>query len=292
MEKFSKKPLELAGRSLVVATHSGVFHCDDVYAIALMSILSKDFGFEFEVIRTRDPKEIEKADIRIDVGGVYNEDALSFDHHQRDDKLIQANGIKFASFGLLCKWAFTAEIFEEMSKTIIYGIDYCDNTGKIHPEYPNKGLWVKDWQPLYKEAVDLDARFLELTKRAEEDIRRSMAQAVSSLQAEADFEEAKEELFDGKVVYLKDKFPISQEKHPEIIYLLNKEYDFYSLFKFSQGNEFQPEAWRGKEGEALSQASGIEGGIFCHLNGFLSKWKTKEAAIEAARISLKNLGKL
>lgn len=36
------------------------------------------------VIRTRDEREIAKADIAIDVGGVFDPDRFRFDHHQRE----------------------------------------------------------------------------------------------------------------------------------------------------------------------------------------------------------------
>lgn len=53
-----------------VATHSGAFHADEIFAVAtLMLALKKEEVF---VVRTRDPKTYEKADFVIDVGGVYD----------------------------------------------------------------------------------------------------------------------------------------------------------------------------------------------------------------------------
>jgi uncharacterized UPF0160 family protein len=68
------------GDALCVATHSGPFHCDDVFAGALLrSFLTPQLHF----IRTRDLARIAGADIAIDVGGEYDLARRRFDHHQR-----------------------------------------------------------------------------------------------------------------------------------------------------------------------------------------------------------------
>jgi len=66
---------------MLVATHSGPFHCDDVFAGALLrSFLDADLRF----VRTRELSLIAEADIAIDVGGQYDPAQRRFDHHQRD----------------------------------------------------------------------------------------------------------------------------------------------------------------------------------------------------------------
>src|SRR5689334_10616021 len=66
---------------MLVATHSGPFHCDDVFAGAL---LRSFFDAELRFVRTRELPVIAEADIAIDVGGKYDPAARRFDHHQRD----------------------------------------------------------------------------------------------------------------------------------------------------------------------------------------------------------------
>jgi len=68
-----------------VVTHNGVFHADEVTAIALLVIFTDTFSVDKDletIVRTRNPKIIAKADIAIDVGGVYDKDKFQFDHHQ------------------------------------------------------------------------------------------------------------------------------------------------------------------------------------------------------------------
>lgn len=68
-----------------VVTHNGQFHMDEVSAIAILKLsFSK---YEFEIIRTRDPEIISKAQedpekFVVDVGHVYDHNKNCYDHHQ------------------------------------------------------------------------------------------------------------------------------------------------------------------------------------------------------------------
>ena len=64
---------------MLAATHSGKFHADDVLAWALI----KEFlNPNATLIRTRDESRIQEADIVFDVGGIFDEATMRFDHHQ------------------------------------------------------------------------------------------------------------------------------------------------------------------------------------------------------------------
>lgn len=47
-----------------------------------------------------------------------------------------------------------------------------------------------------------------------------------------------------------------------------------------------PSAWRGLRDEELSATSGIPGGVFVHMSGFIGGNKTYEGALEMARKAL------
>ncbi|KAF9044723.1 metal-dependent protein hydrolase [Hymenopellis radicata] len=47
-----------------------------------------------------------------------------------------------------------------------------------------------------------------------------------------------------------------------------------------------PEAWRGVRDDALSKISGVEGCVFVHASGFIGGTKTKEGALQLARLAL------
>jgi uncharacterized UPF0160 family protein len=63
----------------LIATHSGSFHADDVFGVAVLAAVFPDH----RIIRTRNPDEIARADFVVDVGGVWDPAARRFDHHQR-----------------------------------------------------------------------------------------------------------------------------------------------------------------------------------------------------------------
>ena len=63
----------------LIATHSGTFHADDVFGVAVLATVFPDHV----IIRTRSAEEIARADFAVDVGGVWDPAAGRFDHHQR-----------------------------------------------------------------------------------------------------------------------------------------------------------------------------------------------------------------
>lgn len=67
--------------TLTLATHSGAFHADDVFACAFLDMF---FPEPVEIIRTRDRDTIEAADIAVDVGYKFIPAEMRFDHHQPD----------------------------------------------------------------------------------------------------------------------------------------------------------------------------------------------------------------
>lgn len=84
-------------RPLCLATHNGNFHADEVTAVALLVLFEKVNLCELHIIRTRDQHLLAQADIVLDVGAVYDEKTLRFDHHQ-----IVAGSI--SSAGLVWSW--------------------------------------------------------------------------------------------------------------------------------------------------------------------------------------------
>lgn len=67
--------------ALRIGTHSGTFHCDEVLACFMLRQLPR--YKDAEIIRTRDPEELTKCDIVVDVGGEFDPKRHRYDHHQR-----------------------------------------------------------------------------------------------------------------------------------------------------------------------------------------------------------------
>lgn len=64
----------------LIATHSGTFHADDVFGVAVLAAVFPGS----EIVRTRDPDALARADFTVDVGGVWDPARGRFDHHQRE----------------------------------------------------------------------------------------------------------------------------------------------------------------------------------------------------------------
>lgn len=82
---------------MLIVTHGGKFHADDAWAVAVLMLLYP----EAELVRTRDPAIIARADVAIDVGGVWDPAAGRFDHHQKGFDGARVSGVPYASAGLV-----------------------------------------------------------------------------------------------------------------------------------------------------------------------------------------------
>lgn len=72
------------GAAPLIATHDGIFHCDDALACFLLRRLP-DYR-DAKIVRTRDPDVLSVSDVVVDVGGVYDPERHRYDHHQRSFK--------------------------------------------------------------------------------------------------------------------------------------------------------------------------------------------------------------
>lgn len=90
-----------------IATHDGAFHCDEVLACHMLHHHTKAYQHA-DIVRTRDPEKLEKADIVVDVGAKYDVEKHRFDHHQRGfegtfESLGKRSRTKLSSAGLVYK---------------------------------------------------------------------------------------------------------------------------------------------------------------------------------------------
>lgn len=133
------------GEDVVIGTHSGAFHADEALACYLLKLLP-EFS-ESTIVRSRDPAQLEKCFIVVDVGGTYDHEKRRYDHHQRGfSEVFQIDGsdnfgIKLSSAGLIyyhygrqiiaqilgTNDADTATLFKKMYTSFVQEIDAVDN---------------------------------------------------------------------------------------------------------------------------------------------------------------------
>jgi uncharacterized UPF0160 family protein len=116
---------------MLIVTHGGKFHADDAWAVAVIKVLHP----AAELVRTRDPAIIERGDVVIDVGGIWDPASGRFDHHQKGFSGARQSGVPYASAGLVwreygarCVAALAAahtgqQLGDDTAQQIAYAID-------------------------------------------------------------------------------------------------------------------------------------------------------------------------
>lgn len=154
--------MSFADDTILVGTHDGQFHADEVLAMALFDLcleneIPRISYLSFPAVRycrTRDEARLAECDVLLDVGGrcetVRNEEGkitkLYLDHHQGLQE-CHAEVLPLATFGLTwgflgerliqmihyrllekeMPWAQVHEAYEEFRRTMVLGVDATDN---------------------------------------------------------------------------------------------------------------------------------------------------------------------
>lgn len=113
---------------MLIGTHDGKFHADEVFACATLLILHPDA----KIIRTREERILSTCNMRVDVGMKYDPETGDFDHHQ-DAVEVRSNGVLLSSFGLV--WRHfglrvcegRADIYDLIDMRLVQPIDASDN---------------------------------------------------------------------------------------------------------------------------------------------------------------------
>lgn len=158
-----------------IGTHNGTFHCDEVLACFMLKQLPE--YKHADIIRTRNPEELSKCNIVVDVGGVYDADKHRYDHHQRSFtgcmKMLSPSKpwvIKLSSAGLVYLHFgqrvisqilktktdddVTTKIYDKVYENFIQEIDAIDN-----------GISQCDEEPRYSITTNLSSRVSRLNPR-------------------------------------------------------------------------------------------------------------------------------
>lgn len=283
-----------------VAVHGSNFHSDDVFAVAALKMIYPGI----EVIRTRDEKLLNSADIRIDVGFEYNHENRTYDHHQKGGAGVRDNGIPYSSFGLIWKHYGTEicgsdEIVSRLDEKIVQKIDGVD-AGYFKPRkddndrdfylssaisYLNPG-WMDnnpDYDSAFDKAVDFAQDVLKGMIAVEkgrivardivrEAISRQEGKPYIILDRKCPWEETTINESDALYVIsgYETKWMVSA------VPVVHGQYDLRKPF---------PEDWAGASPEELQKISGVSDAMFCHTNRFIASAKSLEGAIKLAEIS-------
>ena len=282
-----------------IATHNGNFHADDVFSVALFKIMLTTF----DLVRTRDPELIAKADIVIDVGCKDDPDTDRFDHHQQGGAGKRENGIPYSSFGLIWKkyglkmCQGNREVAHFVDSNLVSTVDAID-CGHVDGEFEGFSLSqaISLFNPTWNEDSKVDICFDEAVNFASRFLERFITSAVAEVGAEKIVAKAIVTAKDPRVIVLKKNVPWKQS-----IQNLSGE-ALYTIYPSQTGQwriqavpvelgsfahrKSLPKKWAGLSGKELKAVTGINDAIFCHDGLFTAGVETYESAIKMASIAL------
>lgn len=306
-------------KELLIVTHNGRFHIDDVFAFTTLAIALDLDNRPFKVERTRDTEIIEKADIVFDVGGIFD-GKRRFDHHQigapeRDIKQTPKGiegTIPYSSAGLIWR-AFGLDVIQKLApdlddksrkiahnvieKALVIPIDAIDN-GKMHPE---NGLNFSSIINVFNPPWDTDdsstqlERFFEASKIVRTVLIYQLNIEFARLRAIGCTQEAYKNSPDQRILmlprWMPHIYPIFANGWATqlVIYPAENEWRIGTVPIRMHGNDRRklfPTSWGGLEGEALAEETGIPGSKFVHKGLFIAVTETKESAIALAEKTL------
>ena len=303
----------------ILATHGGKFHCDEVFAYAVLrlSLGLHEAGRDHVLLRTRKPELLETADIVWDVGFAFDETTNRFDHHQRGAPL-RADGTPYSSAGLIWRVhgeravaallkmsdaeGFAAAIAAELDETVVRVIDENDNgiavEGPVRRDHLGLASLVGDFNPSWDDPAGSgptagDVAFLEAAELVSGILCRRVDGLRARLAAEADVLAAHRAGEDPRILVLDRGMPWKNVVFSHDLPVL------FTVSPASNGNWMLdavppepgsfaqrlplPEAWAGLEASALAEKTGIPDAVFVHLRRFVAAAKSREGAVELAR---------
>lgn len=287
-----------------VATHSGSFHADDVFAMAAFQLL---LGKEnVEVVRTRDVTVLSEADYVVDVGGEYNHEQKRYDHHQLGAP-VRENGVPYAGFGLMWRHygsdiCDSEEIAEAIEERICLPIDAGDNGVSLY-ELNELGVqpfelygFVSLFGPAWDSGESKDEAFLQAVDWARSVIIRMIKKERAKLKMSAYIKEVYESSENRqRLVFDKPVPHVALIEYTEVELIIcpddpdnNDNWTATCIRKAYDSFDIRvsfPKEWSGLREEELARVSGIPDAVFCHKACFVFVAGSKESALRAAELA-------
>ncbi|MEZ4103464.1 MAG: MYG1 family protein [Candidatus Paceibacterota bacterium] len=220
-----------------LVTHNGGFHSDDIFACATLQIYLEKIGEDYEIIRTRDEKEIKDADFVFDVGGVHDSSLNRFDHHQKGGAGTRENSIPYAAFGLVWKKfgekiCENKEISEEIDRKLAQPVDANDNgldvySSKIENVSPITFQDIAGLYYPYEDASEIEyyRAFTDLVLLAKRILQKSILKIKRQIEVNIYVKDLYEKAEDNRIVvvdkdYQRFELTMSALNLPELLYVV------------------------------------------------------------------------
>ncbi|MDB5848800.1 MAG: hypothetical protein JWP29_2552 [Rhodoferax sp.] len=310
-------PTSLANsRPVVIATHNGSFHADDVFGVAVLLLLHPDAA----LLRTRDAEVIAQADFAVDVGGEWDAARGRFDHHQRGFAGARDSGVVYASAGLV--WhaygpalvektfglndsALARSVAEALDEELVQHLDRAD-TGAAHGAPGLFGLsalmsqFNTTWDTrgdAHQDEVNALANFREAVGVITTILTATLGQLRSKYQG-AQLVRHAEKLFDGRALLMpRGGLPwreVVSKEMPEVLFVVypDSSAQQYQVHVVTvEPHSFQarkdlPNPWAGLRLAELAEVTGVPDAVFCHNGRFIAGAGSLAGAKRLAEIAL------
>ena len=288
---------------MLIGTHHGRFHADEVMAVAILKQLYPDAI----VVRSRATDVLATCDLVVDVGGGF------YDHHTTN-KVFRENGSAYASAGLIWRdfgrKAITMlgyqdgieTIFSHVDAKLIEGIDLVDNGVHLEKDARVRGIseTIGLFNPTWDTRGGEEAAFAQAVSFASQVLLQTVAHESSRVEAARRVTAAYEATHDTRVLILNEFCPWTEtllaiDKEEKIIFVVfpDKTGDYRLQVVPRTASTFEPRkplpaSWAGLEHDALAAVVGVPDAVFCHPARFIAGAKSKFSILQMATLALQD----
>ena len=292
---------------LKVATHSGTFHADDVFAYAILKAATAG---QLELTRTRDGEILAAVDVVFDVGGIFDAGTRRYDHHMRD-KPLRADAAPYSSAGLIWRdfgheavramlpeagEAALDKVWRSLDVSLIRDVDLMDNGASV-PMPGHFSTLLEAWNPTFVEdGRDENKAFLEAAGLASLVLARACARAWAAVLAIDTVAEAARTAEHPGILVLETRMPwedaVFELGLADVLYVVRPAGNGWtcSAVPPSKGSFAQklplPDAWAGLRDDALVAISTVPDATFCHPARFVCGARSRNGALALARLAI------
>lgn len=295
-----------------ILTHDGVFHADEVTAVAILVAICRRRGEDALLSRSRKGEDIQKADVVVDVGGIYDASAMRFDHHQPGRAGARSNGVQYSSAGLIWRH-FGLELLEgdeemwaDIDRTLIQPIDASDNGQELYtrgtPAFEgvtgiSLSQVVSGFNPSWeKESFEVAMiRFRDAVDFMQRLLDREIDRAHGTKNAAKIVWEALGMRRDPRVLVLSRYVPwqrfVTDEEQLLFVVYRDQAGKFMASAVPAKAGGFSskklfPANWGGLPCAELRATTGISDAVFCHPGRFIAGAESLEGALAMVEAAL------
>lgn len=292
---------------LKVATHSGTFHADDVFAYAILKAATDG---ALTLTRSRDERLMAEADLLFDVGGIFDPASRRYDHHMRD-KPLRADGAPYSSAGLIWRdfgidairtllpeagETIAEKVWRSLDDGLIRDIDLMDN-GATTPMPGHFSTVIEAWNPTFVEdSRDENEAFFAAADLASAVIVRTCARAYAQALSLELIADAARSAVDPAILLLERRVPwedaVFELGLSQILYVVRPAGRDWTCSavppekgSFAQRRPL-PDAWAGLRDEALAAITNVPDASFCHPARFVCGARSRDGALALARLAV------